>query len=153
VLPIKKRIVVTPTISNISVMQVPASPSQNSTTQTTRTCVTVQESIQNNKSAVNSLVHSAEGNTILIDNKQYKLVKEPSGPTRAVSTPTNSNCPSLQITESWSKAATSTSGQTREVDNDTYVLHTQPSTDTIKVCKVHHISIYFFTNYYQYLFL
>ncbi|XP_060872577.1 uncharacterized protein LOC132946544 isoform X2 [Metopolophium dirhodum] len=75
VLPTEKCIVVTPAISNSSLVQVTSSFSETPTTSTPTTFVTFNPSIQNKKSVTNSQLHRAIGRIILIDNKQYQLVQ------------------------------------------------------------------------------
>jgi len=89
VLPTKKCIVVTPAISNSPLVQVTASSTETATsTATTSKFLTFKPSIQN-KTVVNSPLHRAEGSTIIFGNKQYQLVKGPSGHMRAVVNGTN----------------------------------------------------------------
>ncbi|XP_003246470.1 uncharacterized protein LOC100574764 [Acyrthosiphon pisum] len=88
-IPSKKCIVITPTISNSPLVQVTASSTETATsTATTSKFLTFKPSIQN-KTVVNSPLHSAEGSTIVLGNKQYQLVKGPSGTMRAVVNGTN----------------------------------------------------------------
>jgi len=83
VIPTKKCIVVTPTISNSPLVQVTASSIGTATsTATTSKILTFKPPIQN-KTAVNSTLHRHEGSTIVLGNKQYQLVKGPSGTMRA----------------------------------------------------------------------
>lgn len=85
-IPTKKCIVVTPTISNSSLVQVTAvssSQTATSTPTTTTTFLTFKPSIHN-KIVANSPLRRVEGSTILLGNKQYQLVKGPSGQMKAV---------------------------------------------------------------------
>jgi len=84
VIPTEKCIVVTPAISNSSLVQVTSSFSETPTTSTPTTFVTINPSIRNKKSVTNSQLHRAIGGIILIDNKQYQLVKGSLGQTRSV---------------------------------------------------------------------
>ncbi|XP_060877923.1 uncharacterized protein LOC132950461 isoform X2 [Metopolophium dirhodum] len=91
VIPTKKCIVVTPTISNGPLVQVTASSTETATsTATTSKILTFKPSIQN-KTVMNSSspLHRVEGSTIVFGNKQYQLVKGPSGHMRAVVNGTN----------------------------------------------------------------
>jgi len=83
----KKCVVVKPAISKNNLIQVTASSSE--TTTGTPTFVTFKPAIQNNKSLTNSPLQRAEGGTILLGNKQYQLVKGPSGQMRAFMNGTN----------------------------------------------------------------
>jgi len=91
-IPAKKCIVVTPNISNSPMVQAIASSSQTATSTpitTTTTYVTFKPPIQSKSSTPNNLVQRPEGNTILLGNKQYQLVKGPSSAMRAVVNGTN----------------------------------------------------------------
>lgn len=139
-IPTKKCIVIT--ISNSPLVQVTSSSSITSTL----TCGTFQQKIQNKKTVANSDPHGAVCNTILIDNKPYKLVKDPgpSGQMRAVFMQTIPISPLVQGTASSSNNSTSTittcqsvngpSDQMRATDNDTFI---SPPTVIIRVCKIH----------------
>lgn len=116
IIPAKKCIVVTPNISNSSMVQAIASSSQTAipipTPTTTTTYVTFKPPIQSKKSISNNLLQRAEGSTILLGNKQYQLVKGPSG-------------------------------QMRAVVNGTNILVKSSPTNIIKVSKIHHLLIFY----------
>lgn len=130
VIPTKKSIVLTPTtITNSPLVQVTSSSSETATiTPPTNTCGTLHPTIQNKKSVANSYIHRTECSTIVIDNKEYQLIKESSGQLRAVFMPIISNSPLIQVTAS---------GQMRSVDNGALVLVKSPPSVIIRVCKIH----------------
>lgn len=77
-----KKCVVMPTMSNSYLGQVTSSCQ--TATLTPTTFVTFTSSIQKKKNGTNSQVHRAIDGIVLIDNKEYQLVKGPLGQTRAV---------------------------------------------------------------------
>jgi len=84
-MPAKKCIVVTPTISNGPMVQAIASSSQTATSAPPPTTyVTFKPPIQTKKPMANTFLQRAEGSTIVLGNKQYQLVKGPTGQMRAV---------------------------------------------------------------------
>lgn len=83
----KKCVVGTPTMSNSYLGQVTSSCQ--TATSTPTTFVTFTSSIQKKKNETNSQVHRAIDGIVLIDNKEYQLVKGPLGQTRAVLNNTN----------------------------------------------------------------
>ncbi|CAI6359648.1 unnamed protein product [Macrosiphum euphorbiae] len=86
VIPTNKCFVVATTISHSPLVQVTASLSKSATTipATTTTFVTFKPAVPNNISMVNGTLQRAEGSTILVGNRQYQLVKGPTGQMRAV---------------------------------------------------------------------
>jgi len=92
VMPTKKRVVVTSTIANNSLVQGTSTLSETTTittTTTTATLVTLKPTIQNNSPIATNPLLRAEGSTIFVGNRQYQLVKGPSGQMRAVVNGTN----------------------------------------------------------------
>jgi len=124
-------------------VQVKSSMSETATlTQPTTTC---QLTNQNKKSVANNYLHSAVCNTIVIDNKQYQLVKDSSGQLRAVFMPTISNSPSIQGTATITtcQSVNEPSGQMRAVDNGTLISVISPPTVFIRVCKMHQYKFFY----------
>jgi len=84
-IPVNKCFVVTPAIPHKPLMQVTSSlPRTITSMPATTTFLTFKPAIQNQSSVANSSLHRAEGSTIVVGNKQYQLVKGPSGQMKAV---------------------------------------------------------------------
>jgi len=81
-----KCFVVASTISHSNLVPVTASLSKSATSipSPTTTYVTFKPAVPNNISMANNSLHRAEGGTIVVGNKQYQLVKGPTGQMRAV---------------------------------------------------------------------
>ncbi|XP_029347894.1 uncharacterized protein LOC100569364 [Acyrthosiphon pisum] len=76
-----KCFVLPPTISHSPLVEATASMSKSTTT---TKYLTFKSAVPNNISMPNSSLCSADGRTIVVGNKQYQLVKEPTGQMRAV---------------------------------------------------------------------